>query len=477
MRHLRTSARSAVTLLAATGLVLAGCGGGDDTEEATPAAEETDAADAVTETSAPATEESETMAEGSETMTEAGSEAAAGGEVATGRGVTAEPCPDGSPDRGCIYLGVISDLSVGPFAPLGVPITEAEGAFWDKVNEDGGIGGAYDVNIDEYTQDAEYNPQIHAEEYEAIRGEVLALAQSLGTSQTLSVADAMASDSMVSGPMTWWSGWNFDPLVLQSGSSYCAAAMNGVDYVADDVSSIAIVKFPGDYGEDWAAGTRLAAEANGIEVVGEDITQVPISAGGDTAPTVGALAGLDPAPDAIFMATGPSELGEIAGGLAQQGYQGRYVGSNPTYNGALLDSPVGPVLEASYVVVGPFAPYEGDTAAHEALREAVPEPANDGATYGWLMSYPLLSVLEAAYEAGDLTPEGVASAATTATVDYQGALPDLDLSASPADQTVRTSNISAPDAEGATGLAVVEPEFAGDSAAAYAFDEPCFSLS
>lgn len=477
MRHLRTPARGMVAVAAATALVLTGCGGDDAAEDATsapaePTAATDDATEAPTETTSDAMSEEPTgaMSEGSET-------AAAGGEVATGRGVTAEPCPDGNPDRGCIYLGVISDLSVGPFAPLGVPITEAEQAFWTAVNEDGGIGGAYDVNISEYTQDAEYNPQIHAEEYESIRGEVLALAQSLGTSQTLSVSDAMASDNMVSGPMTWWSGWNFDPLVLQSGSSYCAAAMNGVDYVAEDVGSIAIVKFPGDYGEDWAAGTRIAAEAQGIEVLGEDVEQVPISAGGDVAATVGTLAGLDPAPDAIFMATGPSELGEIVGGLAQQGYQGRYVGSNPTYNGALLDSPVGPVLESSYVVVGPFAPYEGDTPAHEALREAVPEPANDGATYGWLMSYPLLSVLQAAHESGDLTPEGVAAAATSATVDYQGALPDLDLSGSPADQTVRVSNISQPSAEGATGLTVVEPEFGGDTAAEHPFDEPCFNLS
>ena len=52
-----------------------------------------------------------------------------GGDVEAGEidapGVTSEPCPDAvNEDNGCIYLGTISDLTQGPFAPLGVPITE-----------------------------------------------------------------------------------------------------------------------------------------------------------------------------------------------------------------------------------------------------------------------------------------------------------------------------------------------------------------
>jgi hypothetical protein len=458
-----TSPRPLAVMATVAALVLAGCGGDDGGDDAT---EEATATEAMT-----ATEESTATEAMTEAMTETG------GEVAIGRGVTEEPCPDGNPDRGCIYLGIISDLTVGPFAPLGVPITEANEAFWTWVNDNDGIGGAYDVNVTEYTVDAEYNPQIHAEKYEEIRGEVLALAQSLGTPQTLSVIEAMDEDNMVGAPQTWWSGWNYNDLVVQSGSSYCTQGMNGIDYVADDIATAAIVKFPGDYGEDWAAGVRIGAEAAGIEIIGEDVEQIPISAGGDTAAAVGQLAGLDPAPDAIFIATGPSELGEIAGGLAQQGYQGRWIGSNPTYNGALLDSPVGPVLEASYIVMAPFEAYSGESMAHDNLRTAIPEPANDGATFGWIMSYPMLSVLNAAYESGDLTPEGVRAAAAATVVDYEGALPELDLSASPADQQVRQSTISAPNPEGITGLETLEVAFTGSTAAEYPFDEPCFDLS
>ena len=99
-------------------------------------------------------------------------------------GVTAEPCPHAiDTSNGCIYLGTISDLTVGPFAPLGVPITDAQKAFWQRVNEDGGIGG-YDIDVTKYIRDNKYNPQTHNQVYQEIKPDVLALAQTLGSPTT-----------------------------------------------------------------------------------------------------------------------------------------------------------------------------------------------------------------------------------------------------------------------------------------------------
>ena len=42
-------------------------------------------------------------------------------DSASGPGITEEACPDAvNEDNGCIYLGAISDLTKGPFAPLAV---------------------------------------------------------------------------------------------------------------------------------------------------------------------------------------------------------------------------------------------------------------------------------------------------------------------------------------------------------------------
>ena len=46
-------------------------------------------------------------------------------------GVTREPCPQAiDKSHGCIYLGIISDLSTGPFHFLGSAVTKAQQAFW-----------------------------------------------------------------------------------------------------------------------------------------------------------------------------------------------------------------------------------------------------------------------------------------------------------------------------------------------------------
>src|SRR5262245_48424442 len=80
-------------------------------------------------------------------------------------GVTDEPCPRSAhKDRGCIYLGTISDLTTGPFRALGSAVTKAQQAFWDRVNAQGGIGG-YDVDVVTYVRDNHYQPQTHVRAY------------------------------------------------------------------------------------------------------------------------------------------------------------------------------------------------------------------------------------------------------------------------------------------------------------------------
>ena len=83
--------------------------------------------------------------------------------------MTAEPCPEAvNKDKGCIYLGIISDLTEGPFRALAVPITDAQKAFWKRVNDAGGIGD-YEVDVTKYIRDNKYNPQMHNQVYQEIK--------------------------------------------------------------------------------------------------------------------------------------------------------------------------------------------------------------------------------------------------------------------------------------------------------------------
>lgn len=403
--------------------------------------------------------------------------------IQTDFGVTDEPCPEAvNDDNGCIYLGILSDLTEGPFAALGVEILDGQRAFWNRVNEDGGIGGAYDVDIDTYTRDTVYDPQQHASEYRSIEPEILALAQTLGTPPTEAILPDMDADDVVGVPAGWWSGQQFadqdQGLILDSGYSYCMEAQIGLDYVNDevdqveDVGSVLTVGYPGDYGGDFAVGVEAWADANDVEFLGM-VETLPNAAVGTQDEAISQITGSDA--DVVAIATGPGEMGEIVGQAAAQGFEGLFIGSVPTWNPALMDSPAAPALEAQFLHIGPWAAFDGETDAHEAMREAAGDdlPDNDGYTFGWIWSYPLEQALQDAAEAGDLTRAGVRAAAEEMTVSYDGALPDRDYSLDGGEGAPRVAVISQPDSDADLRLTSIAADYSGPTADAFEYNEPC----
>lgn len=451
MREINRWRRRAATI-SVVALALTACGGGDDAD----------------------------VDEGGTTdAAEPGEDDAAEGEVATDIGVTEEPCPEPTNDgNGCIYLGVLSDLTQGPFAPLGVEIVEGQRAFWQRVNDNGGIAG-HDVDIDTYTRDNLYDTQEQSTQYRQIEPNILALAQTLGTPPTEAILPDMEADDVIGVPASWWSGWHFpetdNGLILESGYSYCLEAQIGLDWInteRGEVTSLQAVGYPGDYGGDFAVGAEEWAEANGVEFLGF-VETAPNAVVGSQDAAVGQV--LSAEADVVAIATGPGEVAEIVGGAAAQGFTGQFMGSVPTWNPALLDSPAGPALEAQYLHVGPWEDFGGESAAHEAMREALDGelPTNDGFTFGWIWSYPLLAALEAAADNGDMTRAGLRSVTDGLVVDYEGALPETVKSDNPDETANRTAVISAPDADAPLNLSSIATGVTGATADAYEYTSPC----
>ena len=457
MRELRTWRRT-TAILAAAALALTACGGdGDDTETESPDTGGTETTD------------------GTGTPTDGGT---ASGDITVGKGVTEEPCPDAvNQDNGCIYLGILSDLSVGPFAALGPVIVDGQQDFWTRVNEDGGIGG-YDINISEYTRDNEYNPQVHAQAYAEIEPNILALAQSLGTPPTEGILPDMDSGNVVGLPATWWSGWSFEDtdmgLILESGASYCMAAISGIDWSNEnegEISKIQAVGYPGDYGGDTAAGTEAWANANDAEFLGFVETGPKAVVGTQDAAIQQVLEG---GADRVVLGVGPVEAAEIIGGAMSQGFEGRFLGATPTWNSALMDSPAAPALQAAFTHIGTWGTWGSDTDAHAAMQEALGAdeiPTNDGYTFGWVWSYPLKALLEKAASNGDMTRQGLRDAVDGLVVDYEGALPERTFG--PEGEAVRTVYLSQPDTEAPLKISTIEADYAGPTAENYDYSAPC----
>jgi len=466
----RTTLRRLAVLVAVLSMLAAGCrssdtaGGGGASEEDTAAA------------TGEASEGSEPESESEEASEE--SSGGGGGEIATDVGVTEEPCPDAvNPDHGCIYLGSISDLTVGPFSALGPAITSAQEAFWNRVNEEGGIGDAYDVNVTEFVRDNLYQPETHNQVYQEIKGDVLALAQTLGSPTTATIIEDLAAEQIVAAPASWTSLWAFQESILESGANYCVEAMNAVDYTQENqgpIESVMAIHYPGDYGGDYAAGARIAAEANGMMFTDVETGQGADNQGGAIQQILGAQ------PDLVLVATGPTELGTIVGQAAAQGFTGRFVGAGPTWNPGLVESPAFPALQQLYLQSTYWPTYTTEgIPAYEAMREALGEEGNDGFTSGWMWSYPLLSALEAAAENGDLTRAGLFEAAAgLSKVDYEGALPEGsgNYAGGPNESLVRGIVFQMPNAEQPTGVETVDVEpYVGPTAEGFEIgDNACY---
>ncbi|UAK35190.1 ABC transporter substrate-binding protein [Nocardia asteroides] len=393
-------------------------------------------------------------------------------------GVTREPCPHAiHRDKGCIYLGVLSDLNNGPFAPLGRSLQEGQLAFWNEVNKQGGIGG-YEIDIATYSRDTAYDPRKHAKEFENVAPHVLALAMSFGTAQTLGVLPEMDEANLVTGAGTLWSGWQYRStdrdLVLDDGFSYCTEAVLGLDWFAQNhyqPRTLGVVAYRGNYGGDYASGALKWALDNGATINARIDTGPNTEVGNQDYPVAEIMA--DP-PDVVLLATGPGEAAEIVGKLAKSGYSGRFLGSTPTWNNALLETPAAPALTALYNYTSPFDGWDGTSTGAQRARNAAPrEPTNFGYNLGWAISYPMKALLTKAAETGELDRATLRKALAGLTVDSEGMAAPQVYGREEPDVAAQRAVVNVPDPSTSLGSRTVVADYRSPTLMRIAMREPC----
>ena len=393
-----------------------------------------------------------------------------------------------------IYVGMLADLT-GFFANLVGQIVDAERFYFEEYNATtGGIGGQYKIEV--LVEDTGYDVTAHGEAYDKLVDQVVAFTQSTGSPHTVSIAERLVADSRFAIPLSWYSGWLFDePVganVLEQGTSYCLESMNSLEYVAElweaengSAPTVAIASWPGEYGMDNAMGAMHAAEELGLEVVYNGAGAVAPFA--ENTEVIQAL--VDAQPDVVALTAFPPDLAAIVGGTTQQGLiDAWFTGGAPTFDAALLASPIGPQLVNRWFQPAPYAPYPADVEGMQEIVDLMNKYAPDRAsgeafTRGVLEAKIMIAVLEAAYAAGDLTPEGVLAAAKgLESIDFAELQAAQSWAGDPNDFAVRASGMYKPSADyqpatvatAVPALVVLETEYVGDVAAAYDLTEPCF---
>lgn len=447
---------------------------------------------------------------GDETSTdETGSDTSEGGGAATtegGGGTTDGSAAAGGdvPTEFETDFGVTDDeirvgynqALTGIFAPSVAPIAEGTTVFWEYVNEElGGVAGRKVVPV---VLDSAYEVPKHLENNEKFVGEgaesVVMIGLSAGSPQTAATVDSLEQNDMAAIPLTWYSGWA-DPTiganVFEVQTNYCLESMNGLTYLSEKYGKkVAIISFPGEYGQDGAAGAKIAAEQLGLEVVYDGEGLVDPAAGSDQTPVITSI--VNAKPDFVWASINPTKLSEIMGGAVAQGFTGMWSGNGPTYFYQLLGSEVADALDKYYIHSAYFLPWnEGDAPGMdvvvEQFRKRRPDaPVSDNYVLGFINGYIVKTVLEQAARNGDMTRAGVLQAAQEVSVDFDGLAPNQTWKGDPNDYIVRESYLfdidkakytpegSVSDEDASTGLTMLEGPYVSPLAKDYEFTKACF---
>ena len=324
---------------------------------------------------------------------------------------------------------------------------------------------------------------------------VVFLSQSTGSPHTAAIAEALVEDGLGAIPLSWYSGWpdpEFGENVFESYTNYCYESINAVDYLANNVvegdAKLAVLSYPGEYGQDGAAGAKIAAEALGIEVVYDG--EAAVIPGADQTPVITGL--VESGANLVWVTTAPSLLAELMGGAAATGFEAVWSGNSPTYNYMLLATALAPILDSSfyqstYNLTWNAGDVPGMADMVATLQEAIPDdPVSDAYTIGWTEAMAAHQILEAAAASGDLTRAGVIAAANATTVDYMGLAPNQGYGGEINDYIVRESYIFDIQADlfdvaatisggGSTGSVLMNGgPYVSDVTAAHVYEGACF---
>lgn len=378
-------------------------------------------------------------------------------------------------DGTTIRLGVITPTS-GPVAPIGIPLTAGNRAYFDYVNEElGGIAGKYKVELD--VRDSKYDPTTAGQEYASLKESTVMLAQLLGTPVVNSVLETLVDDGVMAAPASLDSFWVREPNLLPVGGPYQIQAMNALDwYLSQDGNEgkkVCSLIQDDPYGEAGQAGLDFAAEALDIDIEAPVRFPAP-PATTDFQAQIDQLQGRKC--DMVFLVATPSSTGPALGKAAGQGFSPQWIGQSPSWIGALGTSALAPYLQARFLVASEGPNYGDDSV--EGMAELIrikekyaPDQAADVYfNFGYLQAKAVTALLEKAVELGDLSRDGILEASEElGTLSFDGLSGDYTYG--PADDRVppTKSSIFKVDPASPTGLTLVEGDIEADFAGDFEF--------
>ena len=272
--------------------------------------------------------------------------AGCGGAADDGDAATAATAARRRPGPGfdgkTIKLGVLTPLS-GPVAVIGTAADRRQrGLLRLRQRRRAGSPASTRSSSSRRTRSTRRDKTV--QQYNKIKGDVVAFTQVLGTAPTLAVLPQLERDGMIAAPASLDALWVREENLLPVGGPYQIQAINALDYYVNEGGGKGknVCSFIQDdaYGEAGQAGVDFAAEKLGFKVADTQRFKV-----GDKDVT-GQVQRLQRSKcDAVFLVATPTDAGTIWGTAAKLGFAPRWIGQSPTWIDELGASPLAPYLQ------------------------------------------------------------------------------------------------------------------------------------
>jgi len=391
------------------------------------------------------------------TTSSGGGSPAAGGAVKTGIGVTADT----------ITVGELTDLT-GVFAALGKSITQAQQLYYEQVSAAGGVCGR---KINVIVKDHGYNVQNAVTLYQQTKDQVLGYSQVIGSPISAALLDQYSADKVIAIPAAWASTLLANPEIMIVGSTYDYEMINAIDYALANKllkkgDKIGHIYFEGEYGANALAGSKYAAEKNGLTLVEKKIKST------DTDLTAQVTDLKNQGVAAIALTVAPTAAASVAAVDAAIGLNVPILASNPNFSPGLLKTPAGPALEKLlYGVASWQQPNGTDPSTVKFVADYKAKFPGDqldgGLTWGYGAAKAFTDVMKKACANNDLTRDGMNTALRASNAIDTGTLAPLDYTKPGAAPTQKVY-VFRPDATQAGGLKDVSNGlYEGPTAAGY----------
>ena len=229
-----------------------------------------------------------------------------------------------------LRLGVLNDES-GPAAAIGKPYAIGKRVLAAQVNAGGSGLLPEGWKIELIERDHGYNPQQSVQAYKEIKDEILFLATSFGTPNTLPLVPMLKTDGILAFPASLSSQMAAEPHTPPAGPSYVVEARRAMDWAVESAGGAAVVKAgivyqQDDYGKDGLGGWTQQAKLHGVAVVAQ---QTVAPGQKDMTAVISALK--DAGATHVLLTTLPSATGPILGTAAQLQYGPVWIGNTPAW--------------------------------------------------------------------------------------------------------------------------------------------------